>query len=32
MIRAGILTVSDKGSRGEREDRSGEVIRKILER
>ena len=31
MIRAGILTVSDKGSRGEREDRSGEVIRKILE-
>ena len=31
MIRAGILTVSDKGSRGEREDRSGEVIRRILE-
>ena len=31
MIRAGILTVSDKGFRGEREDKSGEVIRKILE-
>ena len=26
-INIGILTVSDKGSRGEREDRSGEVIR-----
>lgn len=31
MVRAGILTVSDKGSRGEREDRSGQAIRKILE-
>jgi len=30
MLTAGILTVSDKGSRGEREDESGEVIRKIL--
>jgi molybdopterin adenylyltransferase len=27
----GILTVSDKGSRGEREDRSGPAIRKIVE-
>ncbi|MGR3177059.1 MAG: molybdopterin adenylyltransferase [Candidatus Anammoxibacter sp.] len=27
MIRAGILTISDKGSRGEREDKSGEVIK-----
>jgi len=31
MVRAGILTVSDKGSRGERQDRSGEAIRRILE-
>jgi molybdopterin adenylyltransferase len=31
MIRAGILTVSDRGSRGEREDRSGEVLREILQ-
>jgi molybdenum cofactor synthesis domain-containing protein len=31
MVRAGILTVSDKGSRGEREDKSGEAIRRILE-
>ena len=30
-IRTGILTVSDKGSRGEREDRSGPAIREILE-
>lgn len=30
MYRAGILTMSDKGSRGEREDLSGGVIRKIL--
>ncbi|MFQ5861836.1 MAG: molybdenum cofactor biosynthesis protein B [Candidatus Brocadiales bacterium] len=29
-IKAAILTISDKGSRGEREDRSGEVIREIL--
>lgn len=31
MVRAGVLTVSDKGSRGEREDKSGEAIRRILE-
>jgi len=30
MFTAGILTVSDKGSRGERQDRSGQVIREIL--
>lgn len=30
MFTAGILTVSDKGSRGERQDKSGEVIREIL--
>lgn len=30
MYRAGILTMSDKGSRGERVDVSGEVIREIL--
>ena len=30
-IRAGIITVSDKGSRGEREDLSGVEIRKLLE-
>jgi len=30
MFRAGILTVSDKGWRGERQDRSGEAIREIL--
>jgi molybdopterin adenylyltransferase len=30
MFTAGILTISDKGSRGERQDRSGEVIREIL--
>ncbi|MFQ5957349.1 MAG: molybdenum cofactor biosynthesis protein B [Candidatus Brocadiales bacterium] len=29
-IKAAILTISDKGSRGEREDKSGEVIREIL--
>jgi molybdenum cofactor synthesis domain-containing protein len=29
--RAAIITASDKGSRGEREDQSGEVIREILE-
>lgn len=29
--RVGILTLSDKGSRGEREDRSGESIRELLE-
>ncbi len=31
MITAGIITVSDKGSRGEREDISGREIRKLLE-
>jgi molybdopterin adenylyltransferase len=30
-IKAGIITVSDKGSRGEREDLSGAEIRKLLE-
>lgn len=30
MFSAAILTVSDKGSRGEREDRSGQVIRDLL--
>jgi len=30
MFTAGILTISDKGSRGEREDESGAVIREIL--
>lgn len=31
MIRVGILTVSDRGSRGEYEDRSGPAIRKLIE-
>ncbi|MDH4068746.1 MAG: molybdopterin-binding protein, partial [Dehalococcoidia bacterium] len=30
MFAVGILTVSDKGSRGERQDKSGEAIREIL--
>lgn len=30
MIQAAILTLSDKGSKGEREDKSGEVIRNML--
>lgn len=30
MIKVGIITASDKGSRGEREDRSGEVIREMV--
>ena len=30
MFTVGILTVSDKGSRGERENKSGEAIREIL--
>ena len=30
-MKAGILTVSDKGSRGEREDRSGAAVREIVE-
>jgi molybdopterin adenylyltransferase len=31
MMNVGILTVSDKGSRGEREDRSGPAIRQMIE-
>ncbi|MDR4497366.1 MAG: MogA/MoaB family molybdenum cofactor biosynthesis protein [Candidatus Scalindua sp.] len=31
MIKAAILTISDKGSRGEREDKSGEVIKEKLQ-
>ena len=31
MITFGILTVSDKGSRGERRDKSGETIREMVE-
>lgn len=30
MIKVGILTLSDKGSRGEREDRSGKVLGKMV--
>jgi molybdenum cofactor synthesis domain-containing protein len=30
MIKAAVLTISDKGSRGEREDKSGEVIKEKL--
>jgi molybdopterin adenylyltransferase len=30
MFKVGILTISDKGSKGERRDKSGEVIREIL--
>lgn len=30
MIRAAILTMSDKGSRGEREDKSGQVIKEMI--
>jgi molybdopterin adenylyltransferase len=30
MINIGILTISDKGSRGQRQDKSGDVIRKIV--
>jgi molybdenum cofactor synthesis domain-containing protein len=32
MFTAGILTVSDKGSKGERQDKSGETIREVLSR
>ncbi len=32
MFTVGILTISDKGWRGEREDKSGEAIREILSR
>jgi len=31
MIRAAIITLSDKGSRGEREDESGQVIRLMID-
>jgi molybdopterin adenylyltransferase len=31
MMKVGILTVSDKGARGEREDRSGLAIREMME-
>jgi molybdenum cofactor synthesis domain-containing protein len=31
MITFGILTISDKGSRGQRQDKSGEVIRETVE-
>ncbi|MEK6590339.1 MAG: MogA/MoaB family molybdenum cofactor biosynthesis protein [Nitrospinota bacterium] len=31
MIRAAILTMSDKGSRGERMDKSGQVIKEMIE-
>ena len=30
MIKVGILTISDKGSRGEREDTSGKVIEEVI--
>lgn len=30
MIRVGIITASDKGSKGEREDKSGEVIKEMI--
>ena len=32
MIKVGILTVSDKGSRGEREDQSGKTIEEMVKR
>ena len=32
MLKAAILTISDKGSQGEREDRSGPAIRELLPR
>lgn len=32
MIKFGILTISDKGSRGQRQDKSGDVIRKAVSR
>lgn len=31
MLRVGIITASDKGSRGEREDLSGEVLKKLIQ-
>jgi len=30
MFTVGVLTISDKGARGDRQDKSGEVIRKII--
>jgi molybdenum cofactor synthesis domain-containing protein len=30
MMKAGVLTLSDKGSKGQREDRSGEIVQDIL--
>jgi molybdenum cofactor synthesis domain-containing protein len=32
MINIGILTISDKGSQGQRQDKSGEVIRQVVSR
>ena len=32
MIKVGILTISDKGARGEREDQSGKVIEEIVKK
>lgn len=32
MIKVGILTISDKGSRGEREDLSGKVIEEVVKK
>lgn len=32
MIKVGILTISDKGSRGEREDQSGKVIEEVVKK
>jgi molybdenum cofactor synthesis domain-containing protein len=32
MIKVGILTISDKGAKGEREDKSGKVIMEIISR
>jgi len=32
MIKVGILTISDKGSRGEREDLSGKVIEEVIKK
>lgn len=31
MLKAGIITISDKGSRGEREDLSGREVKRLLE-
>lgn len=31
MLRVGVITASDKGSRGEREDLSGEVLKKLVQ-